>query len=1224
MNGIGTVPSETFSCLFAEKDEAFLCIRQLRTAKEETVVADGQYEASGDSSVYLLRFRTIVDKYLECPTLLDPNLEYMVQELAGMVQETLATSSEQCSSNTMEKDCIVNRIQRPLSALYSLSKVRGRKYVQRFLPHDVNDVESVWNGLQLTITAQEKAKGNTDDFSLSTPLLWEAVYMLWTWMSALSLVPFDCKVIVVDGNDLMCKIADSCKKSLTDAGPVRDVAAVCLASWLARPDQAARNQMDIFIQWSMSNLSEYCSENTNNSSSDLFRILGILQTLTSLVKIATLDSEMIVQQIASPLWDSLLQLADSVDNNLLLNKYLVKWWTRTCCTWLPTRVAPWRYQRGQRSLLGGNHTPSCDNSYKIQSHLDYVDNTVAEDRDELYLVPDQVEDATGRIIETLSHASTVVRWSAAKGVGRITERLPAPCADDILDEILTLFVDPANDRCWHGACLALAELARRGLLLPRRLGDVVPCISKAAQYDCRRGQIGVGAHVRDAACYTYWAFARAYSPQILQPFLVGLNESILLTSLFDREVNCRRAASAAFQEAVGRQGATNFPHGIDILTTADYFSLGNRTDSYMIIARKIAEFKEHQQPIIRHLAFSKLYHWDENIRELTAKALSGLVGLDPSYVCKSILPNIMPKCFDMNHLHTRHGAVLGIAEIVLVLSEINHTSLLSDTLKQLLVELVPTIEKKRLFRGRGGEIMRAAVCRFIECISAARLPMNVREQVQSLDSVDANIPHPTQSISEAACRALESLLIIYFPVGEKGPSERLQHRVFDTFSAKARSSDNPAVTRGYTLALGYLPAKLIAYSAEVLTSLVDSLGAIASPKSEVGGEGDAETRRNALISLRRVGEKIGLTRKTGGYRIPSFIDSNLVQQMFRIYLRSHTDYNSDRRGDVGSWCRMVAMEGATELFLEVSADESTQEYLNETDGTALVAILLKQLSERLDTIRQRAGECLIRILLSSKCSHVAHKNDLVLALELSLSDPLCSPNWKDAATVFPNVMKAASVQESLYFESILAGIAFTIGSKGESIGNNAVGALIHWAKEQNCEGLQRLGTSLLRLLKENSGSGRVVLPILKTFDALFSHGCFDLIINQNTELVEELQRSIQKEANCTDISRLFAVVDVTVGLLFAVRDCKNSTSKHAMAFLCTMLIHRFPRTRSYTAEQFYVFLLDFGKGRSAESSERLLNTPWSSEIHFEEIRESVDQIAQELDVFRQFKVMEKH
>ena len=93
----------------------------------------------------------------------------------------------------------------------------------------------------------------------------------------------------------------------------------------------------------------------------------------------------------------------------------------------------------------------------------------------------------------------------------------------------------------------MAELARRGLLLPFRLPKIVPIIVKAIHYDMRRGQNSVGAHVRDAACYVCWAFARAYSPEVMKPFVADLAEGMLLAALFDREINCRRAASAAFQ-----------------------------------------------------------------------------------------------------------------------------------------------------------------------------------------------------------------------------------------------------------------------------------------------------------------------------------------------------------------------------------------------------------------------------------------------------------------------------------------------------------------------------------------------------------------------------------------------------------------------------------------------------------------------------------------------------
>jgi len=145
---------------------------------------------------------------------------------------------------------------------------------------------------------------------------------------------------------------------------------------------------------------------------------------------------------------------------------------------------------------------------------------------------------------------TVVRWSAAKGIGRITMRLPLDFADDVVGAVLQLLCAEEGDGAWHGGCLALAELARRGLLLPSRLPDVVPVVVTALTYDVRRGLHSVGAHVRDAACYVCWAFARAYAPEVMRPHVTALARGMLTVSVFDREINCRRAASAAFQVRV--------------------------------------------------------------------------------------------------------------------------------------------------------------------------------------------------------------------------------------------------------------------------------------------------------------------------------------------------------------------------------------------------------------------------------------------------------------------------------------------------------------------------------------------------------------------------------------------------------------------------------------------------------------------------------------------------
>lgn len=50
------------------------------------------------------------------------------------------------------------------------------------------------------------------------------------------------------------------------------------------------------------------------------------------------------------------------------------------------------------------------------------------------------------------------RWPAAKGIGRITDRLTSEFGDDVVDNVLTLFSPRETSCAWNGGCLTLAEL----------------------------------------------------------------------------------------------------------------------------------------------------------------------------------------------------------------------------------------------------------------------------------------------------------------------------------------------------------------------------------------------------------------------------------------------------------------------------------------------------------------------------------------------------------------------------------------------------------------------------------------------------------------------------------------------------------------------------------------------------------------------------------------------
>ena len=71
-------------------------------------------------------------------------------------------------------------------------------------------------------------------------------------------------------------------------------------------------------------------------------------------------------------------------------------------------------------------------------------------------------------------------------------------------------------------------------------------------FDVRRGAHSVGSVVRDAACYVLWSLARTQNIETFSPFSLKLARDLIKLALFDREVHIRRAASAAFQEHVGR------------------------------------------------------------------------------------------------------------------------------------------------------------------------------------------------------------------------------------------------------------------------------------------------------------------------------------------------------------------------------------------------------------------------------------------------------------------------------------------------------------------------------------------------------------------------------------------------------------------------------------------------------------------------------------------------
>ena len=157
-----------------------------------------------------------------------------------------------------------------------------------------------------------------------------------------------------------------------------------------------------------------------------------------------------------------------------------------------------------------------------------------------------------------------------------------------------------------------------------------------------------------------------------------------------------------------------------------------------------------------------------------------------------ILPNLIKNVFS-KALHIRHGAILGVSEIIIGLSGnsvVHRQQVLEKAFKTLSLKerniikeetnnqkqfaemydaisskntiaecmpegtqilnsiktLVSEIEKQRLYRGKGGEIMRAGVCHLIHSLSQAKLDFDKAELQQFFVTLKENLRHPNQTI----------------------------------------------------------------------------------------------------------------------------------------------------------------------------------------------------------------------------------------------------------------------------------------------------------------------------------------------------------------------------------------------------------------------------------------------------------------------------------------------
>uniref|UniRef100_A0A8D3D3D2 Tubulin-specific chaperone D n=1 Tax=Scophthalmus maximus TaxID=52904 RepID=A0A8D3D3D2_SCOMX len=1076
------------------------------------------------------RFLVIMNRYQEQPHLLDPHLEWMLNMILDVVRSEKSPSS---------------LVHLCFKFLYIISKVRGHKIFMQLFPHEVADLKPV-----LDLLSRQDPKDSET---------WETRFMLLLWLSMTCLLPFDLSRmdghLESDGSmarePTMDRILAIVKSYLVVTDSPRNAAPLLVSKFMTRPD-VTQKHLGAFLDWSLATISQ-CNDQL------LIDIVVLDGTLQSLVN--TRRHTHRLHSVAPKILQCLEQKHLSESSQAMLRKLGVKLIQRLGLTFLKPRLAAWRYQRGSRSLAA--------NLSVSQSATAADAPTPRAEQEEDYDIPEEVETVIENLLVGLKDKETIVRWSAAKGIGRLAGRLPKELADEVVESLLDCFSFQETDNAWHGGCLALAELGRRGLLLPSRLPDVVPLIIKSLTYEEKRGACSVGSNVRDAACYVCWSFARAYEPKELKPFVTEIASALLITAVFDRNINCRRAASAAFQENVGRQGT--FPHGINILTAADYYTVGSVNNCYLTISVYIASFPEYTGAMIDHLIAMKINHWDGVIRELASKALHNLTPQAPDYMATTVLPKLLSLAVGID-LHSRHGAILACAEIIHALYKhgLQTDRTVVDMIPSECVDALKNIHqtvrgpqvappKKNIasncinyvHMGFGGELMRPAMCVLIEKLSLSKMPFkNDAVIVDWQWLIDDTIQNPYHMSSGAKdgimVTALSALCEEYYK-DQAGQADPQIQDVLVSQYIEGLNSQRMLTRCGSALALGCLPTFMIHGK---LKQVCFKLRAHFQDTQKEGSF--TEARRDAIRAIAQLCLTVGVYPHGSP---DSALCSENVSQVYCTLLESMNDYTTDSRGDIGAWVREAAMTSLMGVTVLVAS--GAPEILSPDIVSSMMCCLARQAAEKIDRYRAHAGNIFLHLLHSIEplVPHIPHREELG-----NIFPTTTSLNWSAPSQAFSYITQLLGLPEYRYHT--LLGLTVSVGGITESTVNFSSQSLNDYLTkiQDNDVALAEFGDTLLSIFRDNLHNDR------------YTHTLFNfafIIYNEYRQFCVDILALCKECKKSKDILKLRTCTAVFCGLFQFQGDVRKS----ALSQLLMLLGHSFPVVRKNTASLMYEMLV---------------------------------------------------
>ena len=976
--------SNTF-LFFKEKDMIKNDIKNVCLYFQNTLNDKTKLNTKFPFEAVIVRISAMLEKYIENPSLLDNLVEIVLNSIIKQLRFFM----QKYLDSYMKKKIFLQtpyEFNKLISILLILTKVRGAKNIRKYLGHKASDFEPlVFYLISSTYNNELHAQNK---------------YILMIWLSVILLIPFEFKRLDSEiirnyyqinyRTEKFIKIEllviDFCKRSLQGTARLGKAVSGCIAVLFRRPDMKNIEDFKKFLYWGLNSITDY---NENNSS--MSYCTNIYKCISSMIK--NCKREFLVK-IHNELFNKVILVHKSLsekDENSRMRYEKLKMIIRIVDKLLLSHKGRWVYKTIKKNLKDQLKEGEEEKVQMITNTNDFNNEHKEKDKKNLGLEMDSeihnleyialVEKSVDFLLEGIEDEDSNIRYLAAKGLAQLGVKLPENLSDEILLTVLQSY-NKYDQYLIHGICLVIGEFCRKGILSPKFLPQVSQILNSSLLFEDIEGMHSSGSIVRDAACFICWSLSRFYEKETMQPFVDELAGNLLITALFDKDGNCRRAAAASFQENVGRQG--NFPHGISIISEMDYFSVGVRQNSFLKISPFVAHYKEYTRTFIKHLAQVKLFHFNKEVRLLSAKSLALISLLDVDFVIKEIIPFLIENCRS-SKLWTRHGSIIGLGSLILSLSgnssfmlkkdleneniflkslKINDKLLVTHgeymeefiknfdklkvqnfiikidegTLKEL--TLIPNyIIKNGLLKGKGGEISRIGLSYLITGISKAKLYLNEDTIKVYFEFIEEAFRTTIDDIQDATNIALNSFSEVYYNEYIELFNKQVQH-----YCSRMDKEIIKDIKKSFCLGISSFPAEVLQNNKQMVFEVLKRN----CKKDKKIKMNDPEIRKFCVLSLGKIFCKIEKLEK----------DQKFFLNIVKAYLQTINDYTLDKRGDIGLIIRDQTMDSIFEImeyFVNNKTKEEISLYLTEKVLINQLGGFLSQILGPNDKIRLKAG-----------------------------------------------------------------------------------------------------------------------------------------------------------------------------------------------------------------------------------------------------------------------------